>query len=163
MKYVMIVLLAAVAGFSQSLPGPAAALKEGGTCSVDNHDASKLRCRKSSFVLSIDATPRVSRIDGKGPQAFGLKSRDFFNPRGKFQVPIIPGEHTVEISYHQIGGGDAYTSAPETTSFTAVAGHTYAAIALVNGSRWTVPSKWVPAIYDETESQIVSVAKAEKN
>ena len=162
MKYVMFFILA-VAGFGQPAAEPGATLKEGATCTVDNKDSSKLKCRKSSFMLSVDVTPRVSRIDGKGPQAFGFKSRDYFNPRGKFQVSLTPGEHTVEMSYFEIGGGSAYTSDPDTTSFTAVAGHLYSAIALVNGSGLKGPSKWIPAIYDETDGKIVSVPKTGKN
>lgn len=163
MRCLPAIWLLALTAFSQTASQPTATLIQGGICAADKRDPNILKCQRSSFVLGTDVSPRVSRIDGKGPQDFGLKPGDSFNPRGKFQVSIAPGQHTVEMSYFQIGGGSAYTSEPAATTFTAVPGHTYSANAFVSGSRWTGPAHWLPLIYDETDKRIVSNGAPGKN
>jgi hypothetical protein len=157
MKYLVVTLLAALTALSQINPRPTATLKEGGICGPDKHDPDKLNCRKSSFVLSIDRTPRVSLIDSKGPKAWGLKSQGGFNPAGRFVVSLPPGPHTVQMSFFEHFSGSApYVSEPSTVSFTAVPGHTYAASALASGSRLKGPTRWAPIIYDETDNRVAS-------
>lgn len=157
MKYLVVTLLAALTALSQTSPQPTATLKEGGICGPDKHDANKLECRKSSFVLSIDRTPRVSFIDSKGPKDWGLKREGSFNPAGKFIVSLPPGPHTVQMSFFEHASGSApYVSQPLTVSFTAVPGHTYAASALASGSRLKGPTHWAPIIYDETDNRVAS-------
>jgi hypothetical protein len=163
MNYLPVILVAALTALGQTTPQPTATLKEGGTCALDKHDPSKLKCRKSSFLLSIDVSPRVSLIDGKGPEDFGLKPGDSFNPKGKFLVSITPGQHTVQMSFFELGGGSYYRSEPLTVMFGALPGHTYSANALVSGSRLKGPTKWIPLIYDETDSHIVSLTPTQEN
>jgi hypothetical protein len=65
------------------------------------------------------------------------------------EVSVLPGEHTIEMSF---SGGGSYSSDTAFLKFTAEAGHTY----VVDKDNQTEPGKYFPFILDKTTGKKVS-------
>ena len=156
------IVAAAATGAQAQESAPAATLRSGGECFYDQH--SKFKC--VYFCLACDRTPRVSRIDGKGPSEFGKKGRQF-NGGGwttGFKLALEPGQHTVTMGYYFMGGTmvngrpysySASSQRDQTVMFVAEPGHTYRASEMAFGD--LQHESWQAVIVDVTDKKNIHI------
>lgn len=90
----------------------------------------------------------IESIDG---QAVGLKTSYRNIHISPFIIELLPGHHTVSVSYHLEGPFcTLYSIQPVTLDLRVEAGHTYTISGVIAGIAFCGQGQWVPSIRDIT-------------